>query len=368
MPIYMDRHDVSEVVTAENVAELHQQDLKVQHKFGCKGLTYWFDDVRKTAFCLVEAPDEKAVVAMHDHAHGEIPHQIIEVDATIVESFLGRIEDPEKSKNTSLNIINDPAFRTIMVVTFQNGFLQKIRANQTDSSLQNLISSVSKNVSDYEGRVVNQTEDRILVSFKSVTKAVQSAKIVCDKFRMTGIENGASHSGLRIALNTGVPVTGKVSIFEDTIKLAERMNYISHAEIVVSSEVRDLYKSENGNQFIDDELVFVLSLSEETFLNSLIDFIEGEWKNTNLKVDDFGKILGFSKSQLYRKMMSLVGESPNSFLMNYRLKRALELIKKQNNTISEIAFDSGFSSPSYFSKCFLKKFHSIPSKYFQSKN
>ena len=56
MPIYMDRHDVSDSETPENVAQLHQQDLKVQHRFGCKGMTYWFDDKRKTAFCLIEAP------------------------------------------------------------------------------------------------------------------------------------------------------------------------------------------------------------------------------------------------------------------------------------------------------------------------
>jgi len=52
----MDRHDVSESVTAEMVAQLHQADLKIQHKYACRGLTYWFDDLRKTAFCLVEAP------------------------------------------------------------------------------------------------------------------------------------------------------------------------------------------------------------------------------------------------------------------------------------------------------------------------
>lgn len=364
----MDRHDVSEAVTAENVAELHQQDLKVQHKFGCKGLTYWFDDVRKTAFCLVEAPDEKAVVAMHDSAHGEVPHRIIEVDATIVESFLGRIEDPEKSQNTSLNIINDPAFRTIMVVTFQNYFSQKIRSNQSESSLQDSISSVLKIVKGYEGRVVNQRENRILVSFKSVSKAVQSAILVNEKFRSIGTENEAFYSDLRIALNAGVPVTEKESIFEDTIKLAERMKYVSGAEIIVSQEVKDLYKSENSNQFIDKKLVHVLSISEQGFLNSLLDFMETEWKNTNLKVDDFGKKMGFSKSQLYRKMILLVGESPNSFLMNYRLNGALELLRKRNNSISEIAFDSGFSSPSYFSKCFHKKYHFSPSNYIQRKN
>ncbi|MEE4286177.1 MAG: DUF4242 domain-containing protein, partial [Mariniphaga sp.] len=120
MPIYMDRHNVSEAVTAEVVAQIHQEDLKIQHKYGCRGLTYWFDDARKTAFCLVEAPNENAIIGMHEHAHGEIPNQIIEVDATIVESFLGRIEDPEKAQDTKLNIINEPAFRTIMMVSIEN--------------------------------------------------------------------------------------------------------------------------------------------------------------------------------------------------------------------------------------------------------
>lgn len=66
MPIYMDRHDVSEEVTAENVAQLHQEDLKIQHQFGCNALTYWFDDKRKMASCLIEAPDEKTVEEMHN--------------------------------------------------------------------------------------------------------------------------------------------------------------------------------------------------------------------------------------------------------------------------------------------------------------
>src|SRR6476620_127144 len=114
MPIYMDRHNGSETVTAETIAQLHQADLKIQDQFGCKGLTYWFDEKRKTAFCLIEAPDAEAVRKMHNQAHGQVPHSVIEVETSIVESFLGRIGDPEKARNTGLNIINDPAFRTIM--------------------------------------------------------------------------------------------------------------------------------------------------------------------------------------------------------------------------------------------------------------
>src|SRR5690606_40453699 len=120
MPIYMDRHDISGGATAEAVARLHQADLEIQHLFGCKGLTYWFDGERKTAFCLIEAPDMEAIRTMHKQAHGDVPHRIIEVVDTVVESFLGRIQDPKKSRNAALNIINDPAFRTIMVIRLEH--------------------------------------------------------------------------------------------------------------------------------------------------------------------------------------------------------------------------------------------------------
>ena len=92
MPIYMDRHDLA-AVTAKDVAEAHREDLKIQDNYNCKGLTYWFDEKRGTAFCLVEAPNADCVKEMHDQAHGLIPHQIIEVESNVVNAFLGRIED-----------------------------------------------------------------------------------------------------------------------------------------------------------------------------------------------------------------------------------------------------------------------------------
>ncbi|MGE5107193.1 MAG: DUF4242 domain-containing protein, partial [Sphingobacteriales bacterium] len=175
MPIYMDRHDVSETVTAENVAQLHQADLGIQDQFGCRGLTYWFDEKRKTAFCLIEAPDAKAIHEMHDHAHGQVPHSIIEVDVSIVESFLGRIGDPEKAKNTTLNIVNDPAFRTIMVVSLKRLSLVQNDPVQSKSALNNFAGAIPGLLNTYEGISVKQTENYFLVSFKSVSKAIHAA-------------------------------------------------------------------------------------------------------------------------------------------------------------------------------------------------
>ncbi|HEY5811148.1 MAG TPA: DUF4242 domain-containing protein, partial [Terrimicrobiaceae bacterium] len=90
MPIYMDRHFI-EGATHQTLANAHQKDLATQGKYGVRFMTYWFDEVRSTAFCLVDAPNKEAIQKAHDEAHGNVPSEIIEVDPMVVEAFLGRV-------------------------------------------------------------------------------------------------------------------------------------------------------------------------------------------------------------------------------------------------------------------------------------
>lgn len=366
MPIYMDRHDIQEEVTAEDVANLHLEDLKIQSEFGCRALTYWYDDVRRTAFCLVDAPNEQAIKDLHKHAHGQIPHQIIEVNPQIVESFLGRIEDPEKAQNESLNIINDPAFRIIMVIDIKYNFIINDGA-QINYSLNQLHEPVLKLLDIYEGRKVKQTEDHFLVSFTSVSNSVHAAKEISALVKKLNKEGGKQKMLVKISLNSGIPVTENKLFFEKTIRLAERMCKVSAGEVIISSDVKELYNSENKNTLNTADGIFCLTTTDERFIEVLMDHIEKKWSDTNLKMDDICKAIGHSKSQLYRKMMLLTGESLNTFIQEYRLSEALALLKKSRNNISEVAFETGFSSPSYFSKCFRKKYDQLPSYYLSTK-
>lgn len=59
MPIFMNRHFI-EGATHRAIADAHEKDLKTQIKYGVKFLTYWFDEEKCTAFCLVDAPDKDA--------------------------------------------------------------------------------------------------------------------------------------------------------------------------------------------------------------------------------------------------------------------------------------------------------------------
>lgn len=361
MPIFMDRHDVFETVTAEIVAQIHQEDLKIQDQFSCRGLTYWFDDHRKTAFCLIEAPDAEAIKRMHAKAHGDVPHMVIEVDTKLVEAFLGRIEDPVQTQKTAQNIISDPAFRTLMVISLAKSFAAPEQFREFQSSLQQYNCAILERLRALEGSVVRLNEKHFLVSFSSVTNAVRAAVEIQSMFT-NDAEKAPGNIDLKIGLSAGMPVAGKDQIFEDTIKLAERMCRVGRGQIVASPEVKELYNGENAIP-LNEHTIFCLTEQDETFLMMLMDHLESVWTNTDLKVDDFSKPVGCSKSQLYRKLVLLTGKSPNSFIKEYRLDEALVLLSKNNLTVSEIAFETGFSSPSYFSKCFQKRFNHLPSDY-----
>ncbi|RAJ12839.1 nickel-binding protein [Arenibacter echinorum] len=365
MPIYMDRHEIPEEITAAHVAQMHREDLKIEHLYGCKGMTYWCDEKRRTAFCLIQAPNKKAIQDMHNHAHGEVPHRIIEVESSIVESFLGRIEDPEKSQKTELNIINDPAFRTIMVIGLRKVSFLGVDPKLMDREFHIYNKSILQSIEKFLGRIVRQKSGYFLLSFNSVTNAVLCAQEIHSNINDTSKGFNWDYK-LNIGLHAGVPVTEKDGIFEDTIKMAERFCEMVHGKIVISPEVRELYESENMNVKLNHKNIKTLSVGEEKFVNLLMDYTEKEWTNAAFNSNDFSKNLGFSKSQLYRKMIGLTGKSPNNFIKDYRLEKALQLLDKKANNISEIAFGTGFNSPAYFSKCFMDNFGILPSKYIQN--
>ncbi|MFD2541441.1 nickel-binding protein [Lacinutrix gracilariae] len=359
MPLFLDLHHLPEGITAAHVAEMHQADLDIEHKYNCRGLTYWCDEVRKTAFCLVEAPNKQALIDLHENAHGAIPTRIIEVNDTIVESFLGRIEDPEKSKNVKLNIINDPAFRALMVVKLKTKTLRTKDFHLLKAAVRGYTTSIKVLTAKYNGRIAKQEANTFIVSFDSVTNAVHCAMQILDTHHNVITPD----LEFKIGISAGVPVTNKDSIFEDTINAANYLSDIIKGDFSISSVVKDLYEGENQNKPITKASIHVLNTKEEDFMSLLMDYIERVWTQPTIKVIDFEENLGYSKSKLYRTMMHLVGKSPNVFLKDYRLEKALLLLEKQHNNISEIAYRTGFTSPAYFSKCFQKKYGILPSNF-----
>ncbi|MBQ6227107.1 MAG: substrate-binding domain-containing protein [Prevotella sp.] len=105
-----------------------------------------------------------------------------------------------------------------------------------------------------------------------------------------------------------------------------------------------------------------LSTQDKLFFDTLKEVFLRNMSNPELKMDDLGDELGMSRVQLYRKVKALTGISPVELLREMRLQRAHTLINTTTKSISEIAYEVGFHTPSYFSNCFKKQFGQYPTE------
>lgn len=363
MPIYMDVHIVPGV-KARNVAEAHRQDLLHQQEYGCSCMTYWIDENRENVFCLIEAPSKEAVIEMHDKAHGLIPHKIIEVSSSLVESFLGRIYDPSEAETTEdgLKVFNDPSFRILMVSKTIDPVLLKhqLGVENALSVLTKHNEIIRKNLKLHGGREVEHGGNGFIVSFSSAGNALACA--IAIQKEITGED--AETLGFRMSLNAGEPIENSNNLFGDTVQFAEYMCAISkYFQLAMASTVKDLVSKDQLQTKANN--ILSLSPQDELLLEQIFSKLEENWQNPEFDIDDFCKVMAMSKSQLYRKTISLTGLSPNILLKEFRLEKAKNMMNKQHYNISQITFDSGFTSPSYFTKCFKKKYGLLPMNYLE---
>ena len=359
----MDRHELPDGVTSEHVAQIHAEDLRMQDDFNCKGLTYWCDEDRKTAFCLIDAPDEESIREMHAHAHGNIPTTIIEVSEGLVESFMGKLRLPENEPKDGELVIADRGLRVLVMIGFKMISLDKTGLD----ALENFKRTITDTVSKFNGNTVTHYTDGLLMSFTSAADAIDFAMEIRSKFMMLFKERATAPAEIRIGIHAGIPVEKEKEIFEEVIKTAQRLSFISGGIIEVSPDVKNLAKNENFKLSSHTEGINIINPNQEAFLKELMDFIEKTWFENDLKTSDFTESLGISEMQLYRKVTSLTGKPLNRLLREYRLEKALKAMDAQKDNISSIAFENGFNSLAYFSKCFEQAYGIRPSVYLKEK-
>jgi DNA-binding response OmpR family regulator len=100
---------------------------------------------------------------------------------------------------------------------------------------------------------------------------------------------------------------------------------------------------------------------EDPFLLKFRNYIEANLTDSDLNVETIGAELGLSRVQLYRKIKALTGQSPVELLRTARLKKGRQLLQTTGKTVSEVAYEVGFTAPSYFTKCFKDEFGISPS-------
>jgi class 3 adenylate cyclase len=239
MPIFLDRHDLSGL-TAADIAEAHRKDLEVQTQYGVRFLTYWFDESRGTGFCLIDAPDIETAMRVHDEAHGDVAKDVIEVDLSAVQAFLGRVADPAPSSGAK-EITFDSALRAIMFtdIVGSTSMTERLGDARSVEMVRAHDALVRRALKDAGGRVVKHTGDGIMASFAEAANSVRCARAIQQAFEAFNLAS-KEKLRVRIGIDIGEPVADSNDLFGSTVQMAARLCQSAQPDaILVSSAVRD---------------------------------------------------------------------------------------------------------------------------------
>ncbi len=161
-----------------------------------------------------------------------------------------------------------------------------------------------------------------------------------DEYRMEGYEHGADSYIVK-------PFSPNLLLvrIDNMLKAKERIS--RHFSIEAAD--REVEKPQQQPRTCDEE-----------FLSNLRDAIQTKMGDSELSVEDIGAEVGLSRVQLYRKVKALTGHTPVELLRSARLHKGRELLLTTTKSISEVAYAVGFTSPSYFTKCFKEEFGVLP--------
>ena len=244
MPIYMDRHYV-EGATKHAMETAHEQDIEIQDDFDVNIMTYWFDEVRSTAFCLADAPNEEALRDLHAHSHGMVPNEVTEVDPLIVQAFLGRIEDPVPEADADDDSDQeeiDPAYRSIMFTDLKDS--TQIAVQLGDEKAMHLLrvhnAMTREALRANNGREVKTTGDGFLLSFVKAADALDCAISIQESFQEYNARNPEEKLYVRIGVAAGEPIEEKGDLYGAAVNMASRICAQSKAgSVLIAQIVRD---------------------------------------------------------------------------------------------------------------------------------
>jgi len=240
-----------------------------------------------------------------------------------------------------------------------------------------------------EGILIHKDKDHFIASFKAPGKAVQCSLDLLDSLQ-----------DLKTSFNMGLYI--KEMYTDHKNSLNKRDQYIMSAmrsqlkqnKILVTQAIKYLLSGSDFNfdedssilDYSSHELCKLFSVSKKlnsdhtvlskkyrlsqynSFLEDVMQVIEEHLDNNTFTVDLLSKEMGVSERQLQRKLKEATGKSPTQLITSIRLHKAKSALLFRNYTIAEIAFQFGFSSPSYFSKCFKKEFGISPNEIFNTQS
>ena len=350
MPLFMDFYiNSNKEISIEELIRKYMSDLTLQYRYGVEFKSLWVSEDTGIVFCLMEGPDRDSCTKAHQEVYGNMASHIIEVRPGEFYRFRTsstanhRFAEIEKDQH-------DPEYLTVLQ-------FEKIGPIKDQRFSINNIK-----------QLITSCDGTILIDPHRSTKGVfvhPASAIMCAchiKYLMEKIDPTLDYRIAIVAGKSANHLPNKLNEYETT--LSEKLLKSGFKGSIRTTQLtRNLLYKENGASLGYLKDIDVLSPNDEQFLFQLLEIIENNYRDPDFNSNSLTTLFGLSRSQLFRKVKRLTGYTPNLLVREVRLYEAFKLLNQDHDRISQIAYNTGFNSPSYFAKVFVQRFQILPSEY-----
>ena len=332
----------------KSFVELHHGEARVESELG-KGSDF---------FVVIPREQEDKSLVIHtdvDNVDNSVNTSLSECKTLICESELQYIDDGEKKSGKVQQLLSEHANKpTILVIDDNNDIRQYEHTLLQDDYI------VLEAADGKEGLDIAKKEVPDLVicdvmmpvmdgleftqNLKTHTATSHIPVIMLtaknlEEHRAEGYEHGADSYITK-------PFHSKVLLarIENLLKQRKLLKHLFQGTLEAEQEIADSHLEDRDKQFV----------------KQLHAIIQKNLSDSEFGVEDIGKQIGLSRVQLYRKVKAMTGSSVVDLLRKARLAKAKRLLESRSMSVSEVAYDVGFSAPSYFTKCFKDEYGMLP--------
>ena len=332
----------------KSFVELHHGEARVESELG-KGSDF---------FVVIPREQEDKSLVIHtdvDNVDNSVSHSMSDGKMLVNESDLQYVDDGERKSGKVQQLLSDNTNKpTILVIDDNNDIRQYEHTLLQDDYI------VLEAADGKEGLDVAKKEVPDLVvcdvmmpvmdgleftqNLKTHTATSHIPVIMLtaknlEEHRAEGYEHGADSYITK-------PFHSKVLLarIENLLKQRKLLKHLFQGSQEAEQEIADSHLEDRDKQF----------------LKQLHAIIQKNLSDSEFGVEEIGKQIGLSRVQLYRKVKAMTGSSVVDLLRKARLAKAKRLLESRSMSVSEVAYDVGFSAPSYFTKCFKDEYGMLP--------
>jgi signal transduction histidine kinase/DNA-binding response OmpR family regulator len=326
-------------------------------------LTQEFVKMHGGKISLESDPNKKTVftIEIPTGKHHLPEYSIIENQNKILESDTESIIDAERTREITARKYN----YTILIVEDDQG----IREYLSEELSENFQVLTAEN--GLEALQLMEKQTNITLVLSDVLMPWMNGFELCKKIKASPVLSDIPVILLTALGEIDQRMYGIAEGADDYIRKPFHIDYVKVKIIRLLEERRRLQKKfmqtmqTGGIPIIENNKK--IDSSDEIFISQFISLLETSYAKTDISVEKLSEELNISRVHLYRKIKEISGLTPVDYLRNFRLRKAVELLDKRRFSVSEVAYQTGFSSPAYFSKCFKDVFNMTPSEYMEKK-